>query len=309
MRGRSPQAAPRVLPLPVLSHLVPPATFWHYSCQTSPLGQRATDGQGRHQHVIRQWVGAGGTHPGQVRPGNEDALAVLGAEGIYVVADGMGGHAAGEVASGIAIEEIVAALRESSAGAARRDQVADALQRANQRILAEADREPERSGMGTTATLLWVDPGSDHYIIGHVGDSRAYRLRDHVLKLLTRDHTWVQLEVDSGRLSPDQARRHPYSSVLLQALGVEEAVTPDVFEDSAAPGDLFLLCSDGLTATMTDPQLKRILERLADASPPVLVRELIREANQHGAPDNVTVIAIRVIGDVEVDAPSEVAAA
>jgi len=244
-----------------------------------------------------------------VRPGNEDALAVLGAEGIYVVADGMGGHAAGEVASGIAIEEIVAALRESSAGAARRDQVADALQRANQRILAEADREPERSGMGTTATLLWVDPGSDHYIIGHVGDSRAYRLRDHVLKLLTRDHTWVQLEVDSGRLSPDQARRHPYSSVLLQALGVEEAVTPDVFEDSAAPGDLFLLCSDGLTATMTDPQLKRILERLADASPPVLVRELIREANQHGAPDNVTVIAIRVIGDVEVDAPSEVAAA
>lgn len=241
------------------------------------------------------WVAAGRSDVGRVRPTNEDAFAVLDGEGIFLVADGMGGHAAGEVASRIAVEEIVVALREADPADRRGALVEDAIQRANARIVAEADRDPRHRGMGTTVTVLCVDAQSGRYTIGHVGDSRAYRFREDRLELLTRDHTWVQLQVEAGRLSPQEARVHPYSSVLMQALGTHEALQPDLLEGCARAGDLYLLCSDGLTATMDDGDLKRMLRRGADATPGALAEALVQEANERGAPDNVTVIVVRAV--------------
>lgn len=243
-----------------------------------------------------RWIAAGATDVGRVRPSNEDAYAVLDGDGIYLVADGMGGHAAGEVASRIAVDEITAALRDVGSLRERRQRLPEAIRRANAGILAAAERDPRRRGMGTTATVLCVDPDSADYTIGHVGDSRAYRFRADRLELLTRDHTWVQLQVDQGMLSPDEARVHPYSSILTQALGTDATVEPDLVNGRAEPFDLLLLCSDGLTAAMDDAELERIIRSLRDAAPETVVQELIREANERGAPDNVTVVVVHARG-------------
>lgn len=241
------------------------------------------------------WVTAGRSDVGRVRATNEDAFAVLDGEGIFLVADGMGGHAAGEVASRMAVEEIVAALRAAEPAERRGALLEEAIQRANARILAEADRNPRHWGMGTTVTVLCVDAESGRYTIGHAGDSRAYRFRENRLQRLTRDHTWVQLQVEAGRLSPREARAHPYSSVLMQALGTHDPLQPDLLEGCAQAGDLYLLCSDGLTATMDDDDLERMLRRGADTTPGALAEALVQEANERGAPDNVTVIVVRAV--------------
>ncbi|MBI4540578.1 MAG: Stp1/IreP family PP2C-type Ser/Thr phosphatase [Gemmatimonadetes bacterium] len=241
-----------------------------------------------------RWIAAGSTNVGRLRPSNEDAFAVLDDEGICLVADGMGGHAAGEVASRIAVEEIIATLREVESAAQRRGRLAEAIRRANDRILAQANRDPRFRGMGTTATVLCLDPESGEYSVGHVGDSRAYRLCEGRLELLTRDHTWVQLQVDQGRLTPEEARHHPYSSILVQALGTNADVAPDVLHRRAEPGDRLVLCSDGLTATMDHAELKAILDALGEAAPETMVDELIRQANARGGPDNITVIVVHL---------------
>lgn len=243
------------------------------------------------------WEAAAETHVGRVRKGNEDTFLVDAPRGLFLVADGMGGHAAGEVASSLAADTVGAALRDGIDRGVRAEELAAAMARsfreANQAIMAWSARDPLTVGMGTTLTaLVACDDGS--FQVGHVGDSRMYVLRHGELQQVTRDHTWVQREVDEGRLTPRGARTHRYSHILTRALGTETAQSaeaPDVFEGTFLPGDVALLATDGLTGMLTDRMLHRILERgepLQEA-----VKTLIWAANRRGGRDNITAVLVR----------------
>lgn len=235
------------------------------------------------------WEATGGTNTGRRRQNNEDSLLVDAEHGFFVVADGMGGHAGGEIASALAVQtagEILA--RGGDAKAALRE----AVTRANAAIFDFAARNPRMRGMGTTLTACVLDP-SGVMNLGHIGDSRAYRFRNGVLEQLTVDHTWVQREVDAGRISAQAARTHALSHVITQALGVDENDTPDILEDTALPGDLLLLCSDGLTGMVDDTQIAELLA--VEAPLPELANTLIRTANVNGGVDNITVVLVRVL--------------
>ena len=233
---------------------------------------------------------------GMVRPGNEDRVAVQPPVGLAVLADGMGGHNAGEVASGMAVELIVAdALERIDPAAALPDDdaralIADHITRANARIYAAGAESRERSGMGTTiVAALWHDAS---LTVGHVGDSRCYRLRGPDLTRLTRDHTLVQGRVDLGALTPDEARTAPGRNILTRALGSEPNVEVDLDTHATQPEDLYLLCSDGLTEMLPDVEIAAVLvafgSRLRDAAD-----ELVRRANANGGVDNVSIILVR----------------
>lgn len=244
------------------------------------------------------WQAAGASHVGRVRRQNEDALHVDARRGVFLVADGMGGHAAGDVASRTAIrtvDELVSAAKGGVDPAERVEQLVEAARRANEAILSDAERVPERAGMGTTLTVFATLPGVATRAVVHVGDSRAYLLRDGTLTQLTTDHTWVQRQVELGKLSPRRARVHPYSSVLTNALGVPETDRIDTVVGDARPGDLYLLCTDGLTTVLEDDTIQSILSEDHDLAG--WARELVDAANQAGGPDNVTVVLIRAESD------------
>jgi len=235
---------------------------------------------------------AGRTDVGVVRSGNEDSFLMLPDRGLFIVADGMGGHAAGEVASEMAVR-IVA--RELGDPANRTDgELAEgmrlAIQKANTAIFERTLTEHDKRGMGTTATAL-VLSGS-RYLIGQVGDSRAYVLRERQLLQLTKDHSYVQEQVDAGYLTPEQARTHPYSNVITRCVGANSEVTPDIYVGALRAGDKYLLASDGLTGMLEDSDLLAAL--LAQDPPQELVDALIAEANRRGGLDNVTAIVVRV---------------
>ncbi len=234
------------------------------------------------------WEATGGTNTGRRRQNNEDSLLVDVEHGIFVVADGMGGHAGGEIASALAVQTAGEIL---TLGGDTRAALREAVTRANAAIFDHAARNPRMRGMGTTLTAC-VLASSGVMNLGHIGDSRAYRLRSGVLEQLTVDHTWVQREVEAGRISAKDARTHALSHVITQALGVDEDGEPDIQEDTVLPGDLLLLCSDGLTGMVDDTE---IAELLAPESPlPDLANALIRTANSHGGMDNITVVLVRV---------------
>jgi PPM family protein phosphatase len=217
-------------------------------------------------------------------------------QGVFIVADGMGGHAAGEVASEMAVQEVAKSLEgvvgRSDAEAAHMMRLA--IHQANASIFRRTVDEPEKRGMGTTATALVVNQA--RYMIGQVGDSRAYLLRDGELTQLTKDHSYVQEQVDAGYLTPEQARTHPYSNVITRCVGANSDVVPDIYVGTLTPGDLFLLASDGLTGMLEDHDLHRILT--ADNTPAQFVDILVNEGNRRGGLDNITVIIVR-IDDVE----------
>jgi PPM family protein phosphatase len=233
---------------------------------------------------------AGHTDTGRSRSRNEDALLQRPERGLMAVADGMGGHAGGDIASRIAIDvldEGTIAAVDDHAG-----QLEAAFRTAHAAILRAAAADSALAGMGTTLTALrFRAEGS--CIIANVGDSRAYRLRGGVLEQLTRDQTWVQQQVDAGRLSEAEAKRHPYSAILTGALGVGDLeldvqrLTPD-----CQPGDTFLLCSDGLTARLDDSDIERILIRHTDLD--AAAHALVDAANDAGGPDNITVALARI---------------
>jgi serine/threonine protein phosphatase PrpC len=223
------------------------------------------------------------SHPGRRRRRNEDAFVV--APPLFAVADGMGGARAGEIASRLA----AAAVREEEGEGAN---VGELIREANRRVFERARDDAAASGMGTTMTLALVE--DDHVTIGHVGDSRAYRLRDGELQQLTEDHSLVAELVRSGRLSPEEAEMHPQRSVITRALGTEANVDVDTFSVDALPGDVFLLCSDGLTTMVGDDRIlaavgenREDLERAA--------KQLIADANRSGGEDNVTVIFFEIV--------------
>ena len=217
---------------------------------------------------------------------------MLADRGVFIVADGMGGHAAGEVASEMAVRIIsreIGSLR-GVPDAEASERIARSMVTANEAIFERTLSEHDKRGMGTTATALVLLPG--RYFIGQVGDSRAYLLRDGEFLQITRDHSYVQEQVDAGLLTPEQARVHPYSNVITRCVGAGSDVVPDVYFGDLRAGDVLLLASDGLTGMLEDEQLVKIL---ADPQgPQAWVDRMITEANRRGGPDNITTTVVKI---------------
>lgn len=231
---------------------------------------------------------AGHTDPGRVRSSNEDAYFI--GDSVFAVADGMGGHVAGEVASATALqplEEIDARVYPD--GAAAIHALEGAIKDANEQVVAKAEESPEYEGMGTTLTALMFEGRRIHF--AHVGDSRAYLLRDGQFSQLTRDHTFVQQLVEEGRISEEEAAVHPRRSVITRAIGVPGEIDVDVMTLDLEQGDQLLLCSDGLTGVVEDEEIAAILGDL-DA-PERTVERLVQAANHAGGPDNITTVLLR----------------
>ena len=226
------------------------------------------------------------SHEGRVRANNEDAYCVRATDGLFAVADGMGGHEAGEWASAC----IADLLRDTPLPVgfdAANHAVADVLHRANAVIFAEATARGKQ--MGSTAVAMLVRDG--RFAVLWVGDSRAYLFRDGQLIRLTHDHTQVQEMIDRGLLSPADAEGHPMSHVLARAMGVREVVAVDVVADEVESGDVFLLCSDGLMARVEDAEIATVL---AEPDADLRAARLVKLTLDRGAPDNVTVVTVGV---------------
>ena len=231
------------------------------------------------------------THPGLRRPKNEDAVGHLLTPwgGIFVVADGMGGHRTGEVASRLAVETILGYLKEAEPSPKA---LLEAFERANARIYQEAQR-PENRGMGTTATCLLLD--LPYALIAHVGDSRAYLLRGEEFVLLTEDHSWVAERVRQGLLTHEEARTHRWRNVITNALGSFPQTRVDLLGLKLAPEDTFLLCTDGLSGVLEDRTLREVLRNFP---PEEAARRLVELANEWGGPDNVSLAVVRLPRDL-----------
>jgi len=252
----------------------------------------------------------GRTHVGKARRRNEDSLSLLPELGVAVVADGMGGHPGGHVASRIAAAAVTEALREqlgdgAPGGPDPRTRLSNAMRtsvmHAHEQIRAEGMREPELDGMGTTLTAVVIDPDADVFVLGHVGDSRAYRFRGGRLEQLSRDDTWVQERIDANVLTLEQARRHPFAHLLTQCLGLADPPTPHIIHGSVESGDVYLLCTDGLVGIVEDTRLEEILMReLANSGRKgggePAVDALVEAANDEGGFDNITAALIMIEG-------------
>lgn len=232
---------------------------------------------------------AAGTNVGLIRPQNEDSYYCD--HPLYVVADGLGGHAAGEVASKMVVDRLreVAFADDVTADDAQQE-LAEAVRDANRRIHTSATEDAEHAGMGTTVTAA-VAVG-DKLCFAHVGDSRAYLFRDDELQHITEDHTPVQRAVRAGVITPEEALRHPSRHVLAQAVGLDVDIEVDTPTVELQAGDRIVFCTDGLTDPVPDPQLQRLLDRFDGAQE--AVDGLITAALTGGGPDNVTVIVVDV---------------
>ncbi|MBY8851175.1 PP2C family serine/threonine-protein phosphatase [Saccharothrix longispora] len=234
-------------------------------------------------HALRYAVG---TDPGLRREANEDSVYF--SDRLFAVADGMGGHAYGEVASSIAIAVLADLDPEADDplgelnGAAREIAI---------RLTDLAEENFDMRGMGTTLTALWWD--GERFAVGHIGDSRCYLVRDGELTQVTRDHTMVQALVDDGRMSAEQAGEHPGRSMLMRALQAGSAHDPDLFHQDAAEGDRYLICSDGLSDVVAPAEIAELLTASADGDE--TVRMLIEAANARGGPDNITCVVVDVV--------------
>jgi len=229
---------------------------------------------------------------GRVRQHNEDNAAVVGT--VYVVADGMGGHAAGEVASGLAVDALVELADRD--GLQVRDIVAQ-VEEANRRILASAARHPEQNGMGTTVAGLAVVSvgGSGHWAVFNVGDSRVYRSIDGELSQVTADHSEVWELVERGLITPEQAARHPARNIVTRSLGREPMATVDTWVFPPYPGETFVICSDGLSNELSRERIEQIIAEHAHAD--AAAHALVKAAVEAGGRDNVTAIVVRSPGD------------
>jgi protein phosphatase len=230
------------------------------------------------------------TDTGRRRRRNEDAYVCE--PPLFAIADGMGGAQAGEVASGLA----AAAFEEGAAAIHGEDGVATLVRAANARIFERAVHDPTVAGMGTTATVAVVDESAGTMTLAHVGDSRAYRYRGGALEQLTTDHSLVGELVRSGRLTEDEAAVHPHRSVITRALGTDADVEVDTLTVEVVPGDLVLLCSDGLSAMVRDEEIARVLEATG-AAPREAGEALIAAANAAGGEDNVTVVLFELLSE------------
>lgn len=235
----------------------------------------------------------GRTDVGLRRKNNEDAFHVDGNLGLCILADGMGGAAAGELASQMFAQTAIETFTQGATSSEDENLtlLQQAYQMANERILSHVKENPAHTGMGCTAEVLrFFD---ERFAIGHVGDSRTYLFRKTELKQLTRDHSLVQDQVDQGLITPEEARKHRLRNVILRAVGTKENLAVDFVRGRVFPGDMFLLCSDGLTDMVEDKLIWRVLSRKSPLTEKV--DHLIELANRAGGNDNVTVILSEVI--------------
>ncbi|MEM7414231.1 MAG: protein phosphatase 2C domain-containing protein [Gemmatimonadota bacterium] len=238
---------------------------------------------------------------GRVRKRNEDSLSLEAESGVAVVADGMGGHPGGDVASQVAAATAADRLRAASAaiepGARYFDAMTIEVERAviaaHAAIRQRGTEEPHLDGMGTTLTGFVADAVTRQWVIGHVGDSRAYLYRDGRLFQLTRDDTWVQQQIDNAIMDPEAARRSPYAHLLTQCLGLEDTPTPQVFTGLGEAGDVYLLCTDGLVGMLDDEEIVKILST-TDGTDVERVAALLEAANEAGGHDNITAALVRM---------------
>jgi len=239
-----------------------------------------------------RWESATRSDVGRIRDSNEDSVFTNRESGVFVVADGMGGHAAGEVASAIASRTIGdSACRECNSLEALAEQMVDGFIEAGREIARQVEQDPSHSGMGTTATVLRLRRDGT-FLIAHIGDSRAYLSRNGDFQRVTRDHSWVQEQVDRGLLAPEKAVGHPQSNIITRALGTDPSPTPDLYPGELREGDVFLLATDGLTDMVREDDIAAIL-RDGDSLEAIAER-LVAEANRAGGVDNVTVLLVRV---------------
>ena len=253
-----------------------------------------------------QIVSGGATSVGRVRANNEDSFRIVGELNLFVLSDGMGGEAHGEIASALAVETVVKHCLETQSDPAmtifgdmpanwseKTRRLSSAVHLANQSIYESAEKHPEQHGMGATLTTVWIDGST--LSIAHVGDSRAYLLRSGSLQQLTSDHSLVAEQVRRGILTPAEAERSEMQSVLLRALGAHPEIEVDAEEHMLFGQDVLLLCSDGLTRMVTEPEIAGTLQ--AEPDPTRAAERLVELANDQGGADNVTVIVERVGGE------------
>lgn len=233
---------------------------------------------------------AAATDVGRRRRANEDRYALAPELGLYLVADGMGGHNAGQVASELAAESALRAVRTlRGASMSLSEKLRYAVSAANQDVFQAGQDQPELAGMGTTLVALLA--GDGRAALAHVGDSRAYLLRSDRFRQLTDDHSLVGELVRRREISEDAARAHPHRHVLTRALGVRPTVEPDLAELSPEAGDVFVLCSDGLTGHVRDAEIAEIVA--GGGEPQAAVDHLVSLANERGGEDNITVVMVR----------------
>ena len=252
-------------------------------------------------------IASGGvTDVGRVRTNNEDCFRIIPALNLFVLSDGMGGEAHGEIASALAVETVVKHCLDAEANPAARvlgatqpgwsattKRLSTSLHLANKSIFKSAEEHPEQHGMGATLTAAWINGAK--LSIAHVGDSRAYLLRGGSLLQLTRDHSLVAEQVRRGMLSVAEAEESEMQSVLLRALGAQAEIEVDAEEHQLFPRDILILCSDGLTRMVTEPEIAGVLQ--AERNPTSAAQELVALANERGGPDNITVVIVRLEKD------------
>ena len=250
--------------------------------------------------MVTPILSAASSHIGKIRASNQDSGSV--GNHLFVVADGMGGHAGGDVASAIAVRHLVEIDRPYDSTDDAREELYRGILGAGAKLTEAVAEHPELTGMGTTVSAM-VRVGNQ-MVIAHIGDSRIYRLRDGVLEQITSDHTFVQRLVDTGRITPEEAAVHPRRSVLMRVLGdvdVEPEVDTHIVE--TAPGDRWLLCSDGLSGYVSEREIAEILISIDD--PQEAVDKLIMASLAEGAPDNVTVVVAHVRDGVDTSSPAQ----
>ena len=249
---------------------------------------------------------AGLTDVGRKRTHNEDNLALLPEESLYIVADGMGGHASGEVASQMAVETITSFFRMTTRDEEvtwpfkeeknlRYDEnrLVAAIKFSNQRIFEAAARDAKFKGMGTTIVTAFFTQGGAY--LGHVGDSRGYRIREGKIEQITDDHSLLNDYIKANKLTPEEIENFPHKNVIVRALGMKETVQVDVNRLDPKTGDVYLLCSDGLSGMITDDEILGITTKAPSLE--VACENLVKGANENGGTDNITVTLVEFMGD------------
>lgn len=244
------------------------------------------------QHDIKhRWEAAASTDTGLLRKGNEDAFEMDMDGGAFVICDGMGGAAAGEVASKLAAHSFMAAINAS--GKPDEQKIRDAVRNADDAVRQAAQLDPSRRGMGTTLVALVVEKDAKLAFLVHAGDSRCYRFREDHLEQMTADHSFVEEQVRSGQITPEEAQRSPLRNVITRAIGSSEPTEADIMEIDLSSGDIYLLCSDGLNREVSDETLRDVLKKERNLSS--ACSELIQEAISEGGRDNITCMLVRIL--------------
>jgi PPM family protein phosphatase len=238
------------------------------------------------------------TSTGRLRSHNEDAYGLNADRGVFVVCDGMGGAAGGEIASRLAADTFIDSLVEHFAELPPREAIHQAIATANRAVLDRADSDPGLSGMGTTLVALLLRPTTENQptaFIAHAGDSRCYLFRGGQLLRQTHDHSLVDEQIRLGTITAEEAERSPFRSVITRAVGTQPSVSEEILELPIEPGDLFLLCTDGLTREVAEDEIARILQIAAQTSnlDPAAWR-LVESANEAGGRDNITCLLVRI---------------